>query len=330
MIQDYFEREILCSVIHLPQTLPNAGELRANGVDDLDRVGTRLAVDWNVDLSTPVDPHDVRLDLGGILDTRHVAHEDGPPIVDRDGYIVQLAHLLRHRVCEDLVVGLADLDVPCGDKDRLLVESTDDVHRRHPARIEPLTINLRDNPPELAAVNGRRDYPGNRLQPIPQLVVRDVVQLLLAHRVGGHADETERHRGRRVEGHDHRRDRPRRQVEHVAHRVGRDLAHRGIETDALAEEVLNDADAEHRVRFLMLDPDGLARPTLESTHDVALHHDGRHAGIEGHDLDRRGGEGRQKIGRQAGVRQDAQHHCDERAHRDDIRELQGASDHRLW
>ena len=63
------------------------------------------------------------------------------------------------------------------------------------------------------------------------------------------------------------------------------MAHGRLEADPFAEEVLDHADPQHGLGLLVLDADRLAGPALEAAHDVAFHHLGGHAGVEGHDLD---------------------------------------------
>ena len=157
------------------------------------------------------------------------------------------------------------------------------------------------------------------MKTVAQFKVGDVVKLFFGHRRRGYADQTKWDRGSRVEGHYHRRDGPRWRVEHVGYCVGGDLTHRGIETDLLVKEILDDTDAEHSGGFLMLDPHRLACLTFESAHDVTFHHDRRHPWKEGNDLHCRGIKSGEEVGRKASVRKNSENEGYQRSNDDEVR-----------
>ena len=270
-------------------------------------------------MSPAVEADQIALDLAGIPHVGDIADEDGSAVPHFDRHVVEVFDCRRHRVGEDLVVQIAGLEVAGGNEHALPLERVNHIHRGQPARLQSHAVDVGKDASQLAAVDRRRDHALDGLQAVAQLEVGDVVELLLVHARTRHAHQAERNRCCRVERHDHRRDGARRQVEHVADRVGGHLAHGRLEADPFAEEVLDHADPQHGLGLLVLDADRLAGPALEAAHDVAFHHLRRHAGVEGHDLDGGCPEDGQQIGWEALVRSDAQHDGD-----------QGSHAHRVW
>ena len=301
-------------------------ELELDLVDDGDRVGARLTVHRDVHLPPAVDPHDIRLDLEGVLDLADVAHEDDRVPIDLDGDVVELLHLRDHGVGDDLVVDLAELGVAGGNEHVLDTQGVDHVQRREVPRFQLVAIDVRQDSSQHAAVDGRGHHALDTLEPVAQLEIRDVVEVLLVQGLAAHGDEAQGDRRRRVEGHDHRRDGARWQVEQVRHRVARHLGHGGFEADVFPEEILDDRDAEHGLRFLALDADGLPGPSLQAAGDVPLHDLRRHAPIEGHDLDRGRLELRQQVGGDLRDRRHAHHPHGQRPDDDHVRVLQSGFD----
>ena len=313
--------------------LRQAGQDRAGGLlhpfDDPDRVRSRLPVDRDVDLPLPVDPDDIRLDLVGVLRHGDVFQEDRRAVLHLHRDVVELRHLRDHPVRIDEVVHLAELRVAGRDEDVVALQRLHHVHRRKVAGVELVTVHVGQDPPELSPVNRRRDDPRDPLEAVAEVEVGDVVQLRLV--IDGRGDRQQAHRDRpcRVERHHHRRDRPRRKVEQVRHRVGGDLGHRRVGVDVIAEEVLDDAHPEHRLAFLTRDAVALPGPALEAGHDVPLHHDGGHPRVERDDLHGRSREDRKQVHGDPEQARDADHQDRQDADHDGIGVVEGALDHRV-
>ena len=190
-----------------------------------------------------------------------------------------------------------------------------------------LGLDVAENSTQRAAVDRRRDHARDRLQVVPQVLVGDVVEFRVVHVGIRYRDQAQRYAGRRVEWHHHRRDRSRRQVEHVAHRVHAHLAQCLRLADLGVEEVLDDADSLQRLGLLVLDPGTLTRPPLQPTHDVLLHHLRRHSGVETDDLGRRGGERRQEVRRDPRQADHADDRDDQHVHDHQVGVFQSSSDH---
>ena len=288
-----------------------------------DRKGvlSRLSIDRDVDLLAPVDVDHVGLNLMRVLDFPDIPHEDDRAVDRLDRHVVELFDAFGHRVGDDLIVKVADLHVARRHKDTLLTERSHDVHRRQVSRFELHGVHIRVNATKHAAVYRGSDHTSNALKIVPQVIVGHVVKFLFRHRGTGNGHQAQRHRGRRIKRHHHRRDRARRQVEHVGHGVRRHLRHGRFETDPVPKEVLDDAHTEHRLALLTLDTHGLPRPPLHPAHDVTFHHFRRHARVKRDDLHTRGLKLRQK------VRRNLYHGCDthddhsQNGHHDEMRIL---------
>ena len=301
----------------------NGLELRLDAFDHRNRVRAGLAVDGDIDLPLAVHAHHVQLNLTGILHARDIANVSGRALADVEREVIQFLDGRHHAVGVDLIIERAELRVARRDHDVVIADGVDDIQRRQPARRRLFRVNVSQNATELPAINGGRNDARDGLKAIPKIEVGHVVKFRFIERRTGHADETERDGRGGIKGHDHRRNRARRQIVEVAHRERRDLRHGGVWVNILAEEVLHDADADHGLGLLPRDAIGLARPAFEARGDVLLHDFRRHARIEGEDLDGRRFERRQNVRRQARNRRQADDENAERQHDDAIWVFEG-------
>ena len=222
---------------------------------------------------------------------------------------------------------LAHLHIPGGDQHVVLCQCPLYIHQRQSVRFELARIHVGINAAKLATKDRRRNYTLNRLQLVSQLIVGNVIELLLIHPRTRHHHQTQRQRGGRIDRHQHRRNGPGRQIEHVAHRIARRLSHGRVERDPFLKKVLHDTDTSHGLRLLVLDPYTLASPPLHAAHDVLFHDLRGHPGVKGHDLDRWRLKDRKQIGRNLGVGVDAQHRNGQSGHNHKIRVAENRLSH---
>ena len=252
-----------------------------------------------------------------------------PALADAHGELVHLLHMPHHAVGVDLVVELADLGVAGRDERVEVLERADHVHGRKVAHRQLVAIDIGQNAADAASVHRRRDHTANALQSVAQLEVGDVVELGFVVARATDAHQTQRHAGRWVEGHDHRRNRARRQVIHVGDGQRRHLRHGGVGVDVGTEVIAHDAHAVHRTRFLVGDTVGLTGPAFEAAGDVFLHHLRGHAGIERQHLHGRRFEGGQNVSGNASGRNDAQQNDGQSADNDRMRVSERAGNHKV-
>ena len=79
MIQHDFNGQIAGPWIHFTKALQNAIQIAPDGIDDFNRIGSRLPINGYVDLAATVHTHDVGLDLAGVLDLGHIRIMMGAP-----------------------------------------------------------------------------------------------------------------------------------------------------------------------------------------------------------------------------------------------------------
>jgi len=189
-----------------------------DAVDHGERVGARLPVDRQVDLSLAVHPHDVGLDLRAVPGLPDVAQEHRRVADHLDRHGVEIFDLRHHCIGDDLEIEVAELGIAGRDEDVLVAQGRHDIERRQVARCKLHGIDVGEDAAQLAAVDRGRDHARNALQSIAQIEVGDVVEPGLVEGGATDRDERERQRRRRIERHHHGRDRARRQVVEVSHR----------------------------------------------------------------------------------------------------------------
>ncbi len=269
------------------QSRQDLAKLGMDPVDNFDRVGSRLPVDRHVDQCPTVDPHDVGLDLLSVFHLADVTEENRLALrANGDRSIVEIGHSIGDRVGVDVELAILDLGTSSRDQDVLTPQRRMNLADGQPMSPQFVGLDVAEDPAKCPAVDGRSDHAGNRLQVVPQVLVGDVVEFRVRHVGVRHRDQAQRNTRRRIKWHHHRRNRARWQVEHVAHGVHAHLAQRFCLADPRMEEILDDADSLQRLRLLVLDPGTLTRPTLQTTHDVLLHHLRWHPGVEADDLSR--------------------------------------------
>ncbi len=196
-----------------------------NAVDNFNRVGTRLTVHGHVDQRPTVDPHDVGLNLIRVFDFAHILEQyrlaTGSNL---DRRIIQLGDFVRNRVRVDIEFTITDLGAAGRNQNVLPPQCLMHFHDRQVVGHQLVRIHVGQNTTQRSTIHGRRDHTGNGLQIVPQVLIGNVVKFCVRHIRIGNRNQAQRHAGRGIEGHHHRRNRARRQVEHVAHRVHTDLA----------------------------------------------------------------------------------------------------------
>ena len=192
-------------------------ELRFDPFDYRDRVRTWLAVDRNVNLPFALHTHDVGLDLMRVLDLRDITDVSRRPVANPQRQIVQFRHRRHHTVGVDLIIEHTELGVAGRNHHVRIADRVDDIERRKAAGLRFEWIDIREDAAQPAAVNGRRDYAGDRLQAVAQVEIGNVVKFGFIKGRARHADETKRDRSGRIKRHHHRWNRPRRQIIEVAH-----------------------------------------------------------------------------------------------------------------
>ncbi|GIW80104.1 MAG: hypothetical protein KatS3mg105_1911 [Gemmatales bacterium] len=183
--------------LHGFDALQDAFEPGVEGVDDLDGVGTGLAINGNIHCRpAAVDTDDVGLNLVRVLGFADVADENRFAVNVSDGNIVDIDDFFRHGVGEDLKIERAHFGVARRNEDVVLEHGFLHVGQGKAACFQLLAVEVDEDASQCAAIDGRCDHPSNRLQAVAQLVVGDVVQfffqrLAVFGRIGaGNGDQT--------------------------------------------------------------------------------------------------------------------------------------------
>ena len=175
-----------------------------DAVDDRERRGVAVLDDAEQDRALAVRAHDVLLHQRSVADLADVLQEDRGAVHDLDRNIVEVVDRRWRCVRPDVVLFVADLCVPEGQRQVLGVDGIDDVERREPFGQKLRRIDIDHDLPVLAAGRRRQRDARNRRQLLADAVDAVIVELLLVERVGAEAELQDRN-ARGIELHHDRR-----------------------------------------------------------------------------------------------------------------------------
>ncbi len=280
------------------QRLLERGQLALHARDDRQRRGLAVLEHGHQRRTVPVDMDDILLRRRAVADMGDVAHVDGRAVHRLDRQIVERIDRRRRVVELDIILERADL---C-EADRvdlvLLGDRVADVLARQALGLERLWIEIELDLALLAAERIGNGGARHRHELRPDLVLREIEQLLFGQARPRQRKLHDRHR-RGVVVEDQRRRHARRQLLEDRLRDRGDLRGRRLDVGIGLEVYLHHADAVERLALDMLDVvDRRCQHALERGDDAAGHvfrrqagilprgRDHRHADV-GEDIDRR-------------------------------------------
>ena len=221
--------------------------------------------------------------------------------------------MVDHRVGVDEVILRADLGVARRNNQVGAVERVHHVHRRQPARLQRVAVEVDHDLPVLAAKRRRHRGALDRGEKVADVVLRLVANWAwlkpLPETVTSTTGSDEA-----PEGEHQRWQRAGRQMAQVRHRQVTQPGRRRVKVYSGMEEHLDDADAGQRARLDMLDFAAHGEEALEAGGDVAFHVLRRHAGIKRGDDYRRNMERWKNVDRHPGERVESKDGDNQRSH----------------
>ena len=185
-----------------------------HAIDHRQRAGALLAIDGDVHLPPAVDPHESRLNGAGVLGIADVGEIHPVARVGPNRNLIQLVHRADHGVGVKLKFVAAELRHAWRDHEVLSAQGIDDIQRRETAGLQFLGVHIHQNRAIFAAKHRRRDDALHAAKHVANLDPGQVLQRRLVQaRIVRTTDRqgAQRDRGGRVERHDHRRQRIRRE-----------------------------------------------------------------------------------------------------------------------
>ena len=230
---------------HLLGDVEQVADQVPHPVDHLNGVGIApLLHDGDVTRFLAVHPHDVVLNLIGVLGLPHVSHRDprGPHRLDGD--IVQVLHLVHQAIGIDVVIVGAHLHIAGGQDQIRLVHRVHHVHGSHLARKELVGVHVHHGLPVLPAKRRRDLRPLHHRNLVADGKLRVVVKLRFGEPLPFHRHQANRQAGGIKLQHHGRQGAGRQALQVGQGQVG-DFRHIGVGAGSRLEVNLDNADSQH-------------------------------------------------------------------------------------